>query len=283
MLRSASRGLREKMGYEYPRWKYHLTKDAVVVNNPNEEAALGVGWADRPLDRYPETRPARNDPQACLKWVDEWSVPNLSAKHRKRIKVHLLKVEAVFCKSPDFSTGKDCMRRAFAGVAEVLFQAGMLSERLLENELREFVMDTAVAGGWWPYASETDQGISSRTIGHYSVWWPESGDWEGLFRGETAEWLARLLAAQPQTARTGANAAEPQPRLAQGAVLDTHRINRWITDEGYDNPQLADKLGITLRAVSSMRNNQKYHGRHAVEKLAKLMQVDAADLYLPVK
>jgi len=135
------------MGYEYPRWKYHLTKDAVVVNNPNEEAALGPGWSCRPLDRYPETRPARNDPQACLKWVDEWSVPNLSAKHRKRIKVHLLKVEAVFCKSPDFSTGKDCMRRAFAGVAEVLFQAGMLSERLLENEFTG-IRDGRGSRGW---------------------------------------------------------------------------------------------------------------------------------------
>lgn len=33
---------------EYPKWKYHAKKDAVVVSDAKEEAALGKGWADSP-------------------------------------------------------------------------------------------------------------------------------------------------------------------------------------------------------------------------------------------
>jgi len=32
----------------YPSWRYHRTKPAVMVKDPNEEADLGEGWADRP-------------------------------------------------------------------------------------------------------------------------------------------------------------------------------------------------------------------------------------------
>lgn len=272
------------MYQEYPKCKYHLTKEPVIVNNREEEAALGVGWASRPLHHYRSPRPHQNDPKACLQWVDEWRVPGLSDDHRNRIKAHLLKAEAVFGRSPrDFSSGKDCMRRAFAGVVEVFFEAGILTEQLLEQELPVFVMDAAVAAGWWPYASEKDEGFSARKIGHYWVWWPDREDLEGLYRSETAEWLARLLEAQPKTAGTGTHAADRQPYFGQGSVLDVDRINQFVADEGYDNQELAEKLGVSERAVSSMRNNHKYHGRKAVEKLAKLMNLDATDLYLPVK
>jgi hypothetical protein len=33
---------------EFPKWKYHATKDAVIVSNPDEESALGDDWADTP-------------------------------------------------------------------------------------------------------------------------------------------------------------------------------------------------------------------------------------------
>ena len=32
----------------YPSWRYHRTKSAVIVENPQAEAELGEGWADRP-------------------------------------------------------------------------------------------------------------------------------------------------------------------------------------------------------------------------------------------
>ena len=33
---------------KYAKWKYHRTEPAVMVKDPEEEADLGEGWADRP-------------------------------------------------------------------------------------------------------------------------------------------------------------------------------------------------------------------------------------------
>jgi len=33
---------------EYPKWKYHRTEPAVIVEDPLAEAELGEGWGDRP-------------------------------------------------------------------------------------------------------------------------------------------------------------------------------------------------------------------------------------------
>jgi hypothetical protein len=33
---------------EYPKWKYHRTQPACTVENPEQEANLGDGWADHP-------------------------------------------------------------------------------------------------------------------------------------------------------------------------------------------------------------------------------------------
>ena len=38
----------ESLKREYPKWKYHRTKPAVIVADPEAEADLGDGWADRP-------------------------------------------------------------------------------------------------------------------------------------------------------------------------------------------------------------------------------------------
>jgi len=61
--------------------------------------------------------------------------------------------------------------------------------------------------------------------------------------------------------------------------LDTAHIRRWMADEGYDNRTLAAKLQATPRAVSSMRNAGKAHGRKLVNKLANLMNCERDDLY----
>ena len=33
---------------EFPKWKYHPTKEPVVVDNADQEQALGKDWFDRP-------------------------------------------------------------------------------------------------------------------------------------------------------------------------------------------------------------------------------------------
>ena len=39
----------ESLKREYPKWKYHRTEPAVIVADPEAEADLGEGWADRPI------------------------------------------------------------------------------------------------------------------------------------------------------------------------------------------------------------------------------------------
>lgn len=38
----------EMLKKKFPAWRYHRTEPAVIVNTPEEEAALGEGWADSP-------------------------------------------------------------------------------------------------------------------------------------------------------------------------------------------------------------------------------------------
>jgi len=75
----------------------------------------------------------------------------------------------------------------------VLFDAGILTEQLLQDETVQLVWDSAIAGGWWRFASETQQNIFPEQVGHYWVWRDESRDWPALFRPEVAEFRAKLL------------------------------------------------------------------------------------------
>jgi hypothetical protein len=52
---------------EYPRWRYHRTKPAVLVQSPDEEKNLGSGYGDAP---YPENPP----------WVPGTPRPETDAK-----------------------------------------------------------------------------------------------------------------------------------------------------------------------------------------------------------
>ena len=48
MMRAERQRTSESLKREYPKWKYHRTKPAVIVADPEAEAELGEGWADRP-------------------------------------------------------------------------------------------------------------------------------------------------------------------------------------------------------------------------------------------
>jgi hypothetical protein len=56
--------LQGKRGSPYPIVRYHWAKEAVIVRNPDEDAALGGGWADTPaaFEAYRGPRPARAAP-----------------------------------------------------------------------------------------------------------------------------------------------------------------------------------------------------------------------------
>jgi hypothetical protein len=193
---------------DYPSARYSWNGKTITVANADEDAALGRGWTRNPaaFDAYKGTRPARTEEQDPARWLDEWSVPGLSSGHRKKIKAQLLRADGAFERSPDpDSAALAAMRQAFDGIARVLFEAEILNGDLLRKDIPLLVWDSASAGGWWRYASETAQDIFPEQVGHYWVWRDESQDWEGLFRAETREWDAALLEAPvrevPESAR----------------------------------------------------------------------------------
>lgn len=51
------------MKSDYPKWKYHAEKPAVIVNNEDEEKDLGRGWKDEVVKGNTEVDPSVNTEQ----------------------------------------------------------------------------------------------------------------------------------------------------------------------------------------------------------------------------
>ncbi len=127
----------------YPAAKYHWTKDCVLVNNADEEAALGGGWADTPaaFAAYRGPRQARTAELNAIRWIDDWPVAGVTSDHRQLIKIELLRADAEFWKSPDtprapLTTMRQAMGCAALGISRLRGQswrdkAGVLTGRQL--------------------------------------------------------------------------------------------------------------------------------------------------------
>ena len=109
----------------YPACRYHYSGKTITVNNPEEDAALGGGWAPTPAAFAAYRGPRRTERQHdSTKWVDQWSIEGLSEGSRLMIKAQLLKAHAVFWRLPDApNAAADAMRFAFDHIAQVLFDA----------------------------------------------------------------------------------------------------------------------------------------------------------------
>ena len=211
-------------GAQYPSYRYHWTRDPVVVQDAEEEAALGGGWAGGPSSfaPYQGPRPARTARQTPIQWVDDWSVRGVTPEHRRAIQIELLRADAEFWRSPDTPGAHlATMRQAFDGIAIVLLVAGILSESLLRQQIPQLVWDAAIAAGWWRAASETPQAIFPERLGHYWVWRDARTDWPRLFHDETEVWRVRLSAASARAA--GARDLGPRLDAAAKAAMISHR------------------------------------------------------------
>ena len=97
-------------------------------------------------------------------------------------------------------------------------------------------------------------------------------------------WIG-AFALRVQPATRPYNLEQIRPTKADTSVqppkLNLELVGKFIEDEGYKNDDLAAELGISLRAVSSLRNDGEYHGRDALTKLANLMKCEIDDLFLP--
>ena len=135
--------------------------------------------------------------------VDAWVITGLSPNDRKRIKVKLLDAHAAFCKAPENPTPRavatDVMRQAFNGIARVLFDADILTEHILKNELQLFVLKAAVAGDWFWFDSDTrDKTLIAR--------------WFGVFAAQVSEWRSKLLRAATDSTEHALAQSEGRPR-----------------------------------------------------------------------
>ena len=260
----------------YPKVKYHWTKRPTTVKNADEEAALGGGWAESPavFESYKapsRARPGQNDP---TKWVNEWSVCGLTEIHRKKIKAQLMRADGAFWRSPDLPTADvDSMGLAFNGIAQVLFDAGILTRQLLAQEIPTLVWDSAIAGSWWRLASETRQDIFPEQLGHYWVWRDESRDWTGLFRAEAAEWQAKLLDAEASGATplataqmTNSPTATAPESSRQQADSTRGSPSRHRHDPASAEPTLTTSAGSGNRAVIAGFISKMAEAGHQITK-----------------
>jgi hypothetical protein len=260
---------------EYPKWKYHWTGKGVTVKNSEEERALGGGWANTPaaFDAYKGARSGRTEQQNPVKWVDQWPMPGLCAEHRNKIKAALFRADAVFTRSPDTdSAERVAMRHAFEGIAKVLFDAGILTDQLLNNDMAELVWDSAIAAGWWRFASETRQDIFAEQLGHYWVWRDEREDWQALFRAEAAEWRGRLLEASAQVESPVQEVSAPMESGATGQLagpgprwedieirfISDERVQIFVCNAPRDSKNFAE-MGFEDRRGPGGKPNRAWH------------------------
>ena len=271
----------------FPSCRYHYSGKTTTVQNSEEDAALGGGWAKSPTEFAPFQGPRRLLPQHDpVKWVDQWHVEGLSEGHRKKIKAQFLRAHAAFWDSPDApDADTNAMRIACDGIGHILFDAGLLNEQHLTKDIPQLVWGSAIAGGWWRFASETRLNMFPEELGHYWVWRDDSRDWNLLFTPEAAEWRAKLLEASApvsdpaetreapaRTKRTNTAAGPTASALARAQsweevkilFVSDERVQIWIADEhetrNYTEMGFADQRNGTpsksWRVLLTLAQNQ---------------------------
>ena len=280
----------------YPSCRYHYSGKNTLVKNPEEEAALGGGWANSPAEWTPYQGPRQPKPQHQLevvKWVDQWSVEGLSEGHRRGIKSQLLKAHAAFWRSPNApNADTEAMRLAFDRVAQVLFDAGLLTEQLLEQDLPLLVWDSAIAGGWWRFASETRSGMFPERLGHYWVWRDDSRDWNMLFMAEAAEWRARLLEVADEAPVEPDRPASPTEtevvppcrakrlRSTITSPVAARRLEGFLERSNIGPTEFASRVPTTDRTLRAFRQTGKVR-RDIFDAIARAMGTSKESLLKP--
>jgi hypothetical protein len=201
---------------------------------------------------------------------------------------------------------------SFAEQAFELGRQGVWSVGQIDQDSREFLRRTAIEAGaengfdrWGHRLSSMISNSSGAILPEVQREFEKSPEWKRFTDGllDVAELQAGKVTpgSGPRTFETGPLAVTDLsgrtdvPAIAVGVqkvacpdlseavrpLLNVELINQLIGEEGYTNIELAEKLHLSPRALTSMRKNQSYHGRSAVQKLANLMGRDATELYLP--
>ena len=266
----------------YPAWRYHWTKKELVVKNAEEDAALGGGWTGVPGDftPYKGPRPPRSDEADPLRWADSWPFPGLSAALRSRIKAQVLRADAAFWTAlDDEGAVQIALKLACNGIAKLLFEAGVLTEQLLKNEIPALVWDSAVAGGWYRFASESPARIFPEQLGHYYVWRDETKDWKGLFRAETAHWMAMLIEASADVPTPPAPPEDPSP--SQPSTESQIAIDK-ESDAGASGTSV-EEISVETQDQPSAPGSSEVPAVTREERLSRFMQDHPGTTYADIK
>lgn len=233
-----------------------------------------------------------------IRWVDAWNVEGLTPEYRNGIKAGLLCAHA---EATEKATGSiDGMwmmtRSAFQILGDSFYDAGLLSNEVIDSLIPELVSDVTVAGRWRS-GSETIARHLEFRFGHYWVAKSTPEMIRDIAHPQICRLQARLITSSapgPERPKrsTGKNSLdarkasdqEPTPDSAGAplnSVLGYAKIRDWMQTEGYDVPMLAERLNTSERALRSLLNNGDYHGKTLLAKLANLMGCDVLDLYEP--
>ena len=155
------------------------------------------------------------------RWVDEWPLPGLSETDRTRIKAALFKAHAGYLRAPMDSLGYiEAMQQSFSEIAAVLFNSALLTVPILENQLRLFVVEAAVAGGWRSVPdNEVRVEIFAGYFGHSTTWEDFNGRLHMLFSAEISEWHGKLL---ERYAETGQLPTPPLEAITPAKLLASY-------------------------------------------------------------
>lgn len=71
---------------DFPRWKYHPTKDPVIVGSKEAENQLGSGWYDSPAEYGHET---------CPGLIPDPKIQKIKKRHEFKAKLSGLKLNII--------------------------------------------------------------------------------------------------------------------------------------------------------------------------------------------
>ena len=181
--------------------------------------------------------------------VDEWLMPDLSPTDRTKIKAHLHKAHAAFLRA-DFRDPYSFitpMQQAFNGIAGVLFDARLLTVDVLSNQLRLFVIESAIAGNWLYFAKrdETRGELFPGYFGNVAVWRLFNERLLVVFKAEIADWTSKLL--EREAAHAGASVSREEHALDESSPTESEGIPKLELIE----PLLATFVAQTIEPIPS--------------------------------
>jgi hypothetical protein len=134
------------------------------------------------------------------------------------------------------------MQQAFDGIAKILFDANLLTLEILENQLRLFVLEAAIAGDWMTYFAhdEPRTAIFPGYLGNATMWkeLQERAPLPRIFLAEIAEWRSKLLDKSIETAAQGITVNHQDRKALRDAYFANFPYTRvldlcWAANQRY--------------------------------------------------